>query len=320
MNRTILKSDRKKLILLGVIALAVVLLFLFQGLNKNNWDYNISKRVPKVIAIIITGGAIAYSSMIFQTVTNNRILTPSVLGLDSLYGFVQTLSVFIFGTSSVVMLNHKVNFGVSVLCMIFASLILYKFMFKKSNNIYFLLLVGTVLGTLFKTLSTFMQVLIDPNEFEALQTSLYASFNNVNTDILFITIVIVLLIFAFMYDDIKKLDVLLLGRENAINLGINYDKLSKKILVVVAILVSVSTALVGPITFLGILIVNLSYEFFSTYKHSVLIAGASLMGVIALVGGQFIVERILNYTSTVSIIINFIGGAYFLYLLLKENK
>lgn len=320
MNRTISKSDRKKLILLGVIALAVVLLFLFQGLNKNNWDYNISKRVPKVIAIIITGGAIAYSSMIFQTVTNNRILTPSVLGLDSLYGFVQTLSVFIFGTSSVVMLNHKVNFGVSVLCMIFASLILYKFMFKKSNNIYFLLLVGTVLGTLFKTLSTFMQVLIDPNEFEALQTSLYASFNNVNTDILFITIVIVLLIFAFMYDDIKKLDVLLLGRENAINLGINYDKLSKKILVVVAILVSVSTALVGPITFLGILIVNLSYEFFSTYKHSVLIAGASLMGVIALVGGQFIVERILNYTSTVSIIINFIGGAYFLYLLLKENK
>lgn len=320
MNRAILKSDRKKLILLGVIALAVVLLFLFQGLNKNNWDYNISKRVPKVIAIIITGGAIAYSSMIFQTVTNNRILTPSVLGLDSLYGFVQTLSVFIFGTSSIVMLNHKVNFGVSVLCMIFASLILYKFMFKKSNNIYFLLLVGTVLGTLFKTLSTFMQVLIDPNEFEALQTSLYASFNNVNTDILFITIVIVLLIFAFMYDDIKKLDVLLLGRENAINLGINYDKLSKKILVVVAILVSVSTALVGPITFLGILIVNLSYEFFSTYKHSVLIAGASLMGIIALVGGQFIVERILNYTSTVSIIINFIGGAYFLYLLLKESK
>lgn len=320
MNRTISKSDRKKLILLGVIALVVVLLFLFQGLNKNNWDYNISKRVPKVIAIIITGGAIAYSSMIFQTVTNNRILTPSVLGLDSLYGFVQTLSVFIFGTSSVVMLNHKVNFGVSVLCMIISSLILYKFMFKKSNNIYFLLLVGTVLGTLFKTLSTFMQVLIDPNEFEALQTSLYASFNNVNTDILFITIVIVLLIFAFMYDDIKKLDVLLLGRENAINLGINYDKLSKKILVVVAILVSVSTALVGPITFLGILIVNLSYEFFSTYKHSVLIAGASLMGVIALVGGQFIVERILNYTSTVSIIINFIGGAYFLYLLLKESK
>ncbi|HAT4313187.1 TPA: iron chelate uptake ABC transporter family permease subunit [Clostridium perfringens] len=320
MNRVISKSDRKKLILLGVISLAVVLLFLFQGLNKNNWDYNISKRVPKIIAIIITGGAIAYSSMIFQTVTNNRILTPSVLGLDSLYGFVQTLSVFIFGTSSIVMLNHKVNFGVSVLCMIFASLILYKFVFKKGNNIYFLLLVGTVLGTLFKTLSTFMQVLIDPNEFEALQTSLYASFNNVNTDILFITIVIVLLIFAFMYDDIKKLDVLLLGRENAINLGINYDKLSKKILMVVAILVSVSTALVGPITFLGILIVNLSYEFFSTYKHSVLIAGASLMGVIALVGGQFIVERILNYTSTVSIIINFIGGAYFLYLLLKENK
>ncbi|MGG5462225.1 iron chelate uptake ABC transporter family permease subunit [Clostridium sp. B9] len=320
MTKGVLKSDKRKLIILGVMAIAVVLLFLFQGLNANNFDYNLSKRIPKVIAIIITGGAIAYSSMIFQTVTNNRILTPSVLGLDSLYGFTQTLSVFAFGTSSIVMLNPKVNFGISVICMILASMVLYTFMFKRNSNIYFLLLVGTVLGTLFRTLSTFMQVLIDPNEFETLQTTLYASFNNVNTDILFIVIVIVLLIFAFMYDDIRKLDVLLLGRENAINLGIDYDKLSKKILIVVAILVSVSTALVGPITFLGILIVNLSYEFFSTYKHSVLISGASLMGIIALVGGQFVVERILNYTSTVSIIINFIGGSYFLYLLLKESK
>ena len=111
-----------------------------------------------------------------------------------------------------------------------------------------------------------------------------------------------------------------LGREIAINLGINHDKLSKKLLLVVAVLVSISTALVGPITFLGLLVVNLSYQFFKTYKHSYLITGSVLISIIALVGGQFIVERILNFSTTVSIIINFIGGLYFIYLLLKEAK
>jgi iron complex transport system permease protein len=113
---------------------------------------------------------------------------------------------------------------------------------------------------------------------------------------------------------------MLLGREQAINLGVDHDRLSKKILLIVAILVSVSTALVGPITFLGILVVNLSYHLFKTYKHSYLIAGSSLISMSAVVGGQFIVERILNFSSTVSIIINFIGGIYFIYLLLKQAR
>ena len=165
-----------------------------------------------------------------------------------------------------------------------------------------------------------MSVLIDPNDFIVLQSKMFASFNNVNTDILLIVIIIVIGIGCFIYKDINKLDVMLLGRETAINLGVDHDKLSKKILLIVALLVSISTALVGPINFLGFLVVNLSYHLFKTYKHSYLMAGASLISIIALVGGQFIVERILNFSSTVSIIINFIGGIYFIYLLIKQAK
>ena len=312
--------DKKKLGILGILVLVTSLLFLFQGLNANNFDYNISKRIPKLLAMIITGGAIAFSSLIFQTLTNNRILTPSILGLDSLYGLSQTFVVFIFGAGSIFMTNAKLNFIVSVSLMILNSLLLYKFVFKKNNNIFFLLLVGTVLGILFKSLSTFMQVLIDPNEYQALQGKLFANFNNVNVDILIIAIIIILIVFAFVYDDIKKLDALLLGREQAINLGIDYDKFSKKILLIVAVLVSVSTALVGPVTFLGLLVVNLSYQFINSYKHKYLIIASIFISILALVGGQFFVERVFNYSSTVSIIINFIGGVYFIYLLLRECR
>ncbi|WP_346885659.1 iron chelate uptake ABC transporter family permease subunit [Clostridium sp. UBA4395] len=314
--------DKKKLYILGIVALFVIGLFLFEGLNGRNWDYNLSKRIPKVIAIAITGGSIAFSSMIFQTVTNNRILTPSILGLDSLYMFVQTISVFLFGASSIFMINRNVNFMVSVTIMLVGTLVLYKILFKKdgNSNIFFLLLVGTVLGTLFKSMTSFMQVIIDPNEFETLQSKMFASFANVNTDILLISVIALLIIFVLFYDDVKKLDVMLLGRDQAINLGIDFDRFSKKILIVVAVLVSISTALVGQITFLGLLVVNLSYQFLNTYKHSYQITGSILISIIALIAGQFIVERILNFGSTVSIIINFIGGIYFIYLLMKEGK
>ncbi len=314
-------KDKKKIYILFGIALLAITLFLVYGLNVNNYEYNLSKRIPRVVAIIITGGSIAFSSIIFQTITNNRIITPSVLGLDSLYGFLQSFVVFIFGTSSIVMTDGRVNFLVSSFLMILGSMILYKFLLGNGkSNIYFLLLVGTIFGTLFKSLSTFMQVLIDPNDYVVLQSKLFASFTNVNTSILLVVIIILLMIVAFIYDDMKKIDVLHLGRDNSISLGVDYDKISKKLLIVVSILISISTALVGSITFLGILVVNLSYQLIKNYKHKYLIASSILISIIALVGGQFIVERLLNYNTKISIIINFIGGAYFIYLLLKENK
>lgn len=319
-KKKIQMDDKTKIYILSVIALVCVMLFAFSGLNSRNYAYNLSKRIPKIIAMCITGGSIAFSSLLFQTITNNRILTPSILGLDSIYTFGQTICVYLFGIESIMMTNKNVNFFASVIIMLLGTLLLYKFVFKKGGNIFVLLLVGTVVGTLFRSMSSFMQVLIDPNDFIALQSKMYASFTNINTDILTIALVLICAIFIFIYKDIKKLDVMNLGREIAINLGINHDKLSKKLLLVVAILVSISTALVGPITFLGLLVVNLSYQFFKTYKHSYLITGSVLVSIIALVGGQFIVERILNFSTTVSIIINFIGGLYFIYLLLKEAK
>lgn len=316
-----MKINKKKLMILTLVSIVAVLFYLFWGLNGQNFNYNLNKRIPKVIAIILAGGAVSISSILFQTVTNNRIITPSIIGLDSLYGFVQTITVFTFGASSIMMTNNTMNFLVSGILMIGFSFILFNLLFKKKNqNIMIILLVGTVLGGLFRSMSTFMQLLIDPNEYEALQSRLFASFSSINTKILFISIVIVLLIFAFIYDDIKKLDVMSLGRDQAINLGIDYDKLTKKILLIVTTLVAVSTALVGPITFLGILVVNLTYQMFNTFRHSTLLIGSSLISIIALVSGQVLVERLFTFNTTISIIINFVGGIYFIYLLLKESK
>ncbi|MCM3602880.1 iron chelate uptake ABC transporter family permease subunit [Robertmurraya korlensis] len=309
-----------KNILLTVAAIAVCALYLFHDLN-GSYDYALPRRGTKVVAMIVTGVAIAYSTVVFQTITHNRILTPSIMGLDSLYMLIQTVIIFFLGSTHVTVTNKQVNFGISVVAMIVFALLLYRFLFKKGNQpIYFLLLIGIIVGTFFSSISTFLQVLIDPNEFQIVQDRMFASFNNINTDILWIAIGIIGLLILYAWRYTTYLDVLSLGRDNAVNLGVNYDSLVKKMLILVAVFISVSTALVGPITFFGLIVANLSYQLFGTYKHKILISGAGLISIIALVGGQWVVERVFTFSTTLSVIINFIGGVYFIYLLLKESR
>ncbi|MCZ2260358.1 iron chelate uptake ABC transporter family permease subunit [Sporosarcina sp. G11-34] len=309
-----------KILILTLFAAMFCGLYLFQGLN-GSYDYALPRRGIKVLAMVITGIAIAYSTVIFQTITHNRILTPSIMGLDSLYLLLQTVVIFFLGSSHVMIVNKHVNFILSITAMIVFALLLYQFLFKSGKRpIYFLLLVGIIIGTFFGSISTFLQVLIDPNEFMLVQDKMFASFNNVSGDLVWWALGIVGFTLVIGWRSMNDLDVLSLGRDTAINLGVSYDKVVKKTLILSSVLIAVSTALVGPITFFGLIVANLSYQFFKTYKHSVLILGASVMSIIALVGGQWVVERIFTFSTTLSVIINFVGGIYFIYLLLKESR
>ena len=311
---------KKKTLILAVIAAILAVLYVVYDLS-GNIGYILPRRIIKVVAIILTGGAIAFSTTIFMTITNNRILTPSVMGLDSLYLLIQTFIIFVFGSKSLVMMNSNINYLISVSIMAVFSLILFRLLFRgEKNNIYFLLLIGMILGTFFSSFTSFMQVLIDPNEFSVAQDRMFASVNNVNTNLVYLSIVLIIIVTIYFIRFYKYLDVLSLGKDDAINLGVPYDYVVKRLLIIVAILISIATALIGPITFLGLLVVNVAYEFLKTYRHFYLIIGSMLISVIALLGGQFIVEKIFTFQTTISVIINFVGGVYFIYLLLKENK
>jgi iron complex transport system permease protein len=315
-----MRKNSTKLIFLAVLAIICILLYGFYDI-KGGFDYAFPRRMIRVAAMVVTGIAIAYSTVVFQTITHNRILTPSVMGLDSMYEVVQTLIYFFAGSMSIWVLNKYLNFGAAIFAMVLFALILYRFLFRADKHpIYLLLLIGMIIGTLLGSLVTFLQVLIDPVEYLSLQTRLFGNFTNVKADLLYIAIVILIIAFIYGYLIMDKLDVMSLGRENAINLGVNYDRMLMNVLILSSVLISTSTALVGPITFFGLIVANLSYQYLVTYKHSVLILGASLIGIIALVGGQFLVEHIFELRTTLSVIINFIGGIYFIYLLLKESR
>ena len=313
-------SNKSKLGFLAIVAIVLTAIFVFIDLGSN-WDYSLPRRLKKVYAIVLTGSVIAFSTLVFQTITNNRILTPSIIGLDSLYLLIQTFLIFVFGSMSFAVTSANINFMISVGLMVLFAGFLYKILFRgEGQNIYFLLLVGIIFGTFFGSITQFMQVLIDPNEFLVVQDRMFASFNNVKTDLLLIATVAVVLVTIYSARFIKYLDVLSLGKDQAVNLGVDYDYVVKRLLIIIAILVSISTALVGPITFLGLLVANVAHQFLKTYQHKYLIIGSIFISIIALVGGQLIVERVFTFETTLSVIINFIGGIYFIYLLLKESK
>lgn len=305
------------LAILAVIALVSIVCFMTLG-AKGSWSFIIPFRGRKLIGLMLVAYAIAISTVLFQTVTNNRILTPSIMGFDALYILLQTSLVFFLGPQVLALINPYAQFGIEVVLMIAFSWVLFQWLFlNEGRSLHLLVLVGIVFGIFFRSLSNFMQRLLDPNAFQVLQDSFFASFSTIDTTLLWVAFALILIVSLILWRMGHTFDVLSLGRDTAINLGVEYKRTVVIILVMVSVLVSVSTALVGPITFFGLLVASLAHGLVGTSKHKYILPAAALLGVIALVGGQTVFERVFEFDTALSIIVEFLGGLVFIILILR---
>jgi iron complex transport system permease protein len=314
------KKERQPIhVLLILAAIAAVMIVLFMTLNaRGRWDFILPFRGMKILTMVLVAYAIAVSTVLFQTVSHNRILTPSIMGFDALYILIQTGLVFTIGSARVSALDPHLMFGLEAATMVVFSSALYRWLFSGgSRSLHLLILVGIVFGVLFRSLSGFMQRIIDPNEFVVLQDRLFANFNSIDSNLLAMSTGAVIAVSLIGWRYMAAYDVLKLGRETSINLGVDHNRVVTIVLTLVAVLVSVSTALVGPVTFFGLLVANLAYQIAGTYKHRFILPIAVLLAVICLVGGQLILERVFAFDTALSIVIEFIGGIVFLALLIR---
>lgn len=324
MNKRAYRKNIIKLIVIALIAIIIVVAFLFIGVKFHNHKllrYAMKLRIPKVIAMIITAFAIGAATIIFQSVINNTIVTPCLLGMNALYTLIHTSVVFVLGSGSILFTNDNLSFLVDLVLMGIIATVVYSWLFKMTgHNVLYVLLVGTVLTSFFSSIQSTLTRVMDPNEYDTLLTSLVASFSNINSEIIIFSVIILALIGVIFRKELALLDVITLGKEQAINLGVDYDRCIRRLLLAVTLCIAVATAMVGPISFLGLIIANISRQLLKTYRHTQLIAGAALMGVIAIIGGQFIVERVFVYSIPISVFITVAGGIYFLYLILKGSR
>ncbi|WP_341463157.1 MULTISPECIES: iron chelate uptake ABC transporter family permease subunit [Oligella] len=310
----------RKLLLLMCGALLVSMTLFMTVKSGGHWDFVLGFRGGKLVALLVVAYAISISTVLFQTITSNRILTPYIMGFDALYLLIQTVLIFTFGGIGYVALGHVYKFGFEIGIMLFASLVMFSTLFLKAqDDLYRMVLTGVILGVLFRSLTTFLQRVIDPEEFAVVQSVSFAQFNVIRMDLLSVSLVIVAIVSLIIWRYRYELDVIALGRDHAINLGVNYKFSMVLILFLISVLVSISTALVGPVSFFGLLVSGIVYPLMKTHRHAVLIPAAFLIGSLILVTGQLIFEHFLGMQSVLSVVVEFLGGIVFIIFLLRRK-
>ena len=314
MNTAAVQANRRKLALLAALVLLCAAGYMLVGVHFDN---------AKLIqyAIKIRTFAICGASIVFQSVINNTIVTPCLLGMNSLYTLIHTAVVFAAGSGSILAVNANYSFAVDLVLMGVVATVVYSCLFKKTrHNVLYVLLIGTVLSSFFSSIQSTLTRVMDPNEYDNLLATLVASFSNINSEIIVISLIVLAAIIFMLRKELALLDVITLGKDQAVNLGVDYDRCIRRLLLGVTLCIAVATAMVGPISFLGLIIANLSRQLLKTYRHTQLILGSALFGMIVLVGGQLLVEHAYSYTIPISVFITVGGGVYFLYLLLTNRR
>lgn len=313
--RKVLPDMRLILLLLGLIAACAT--YLTWGL-AGPIAFILKLRAIKLGGLLVVGAAIGLSTILFQTLSRNRVLTPSIMGFDALFVFVQTSLVYFFGGIGFSQMSREYLFVVNASVLMLASLALFTFALKKTrHDIQLMILVGVIFGLLFRSFSAFMQRMIDPSEFAVLQAVTFAQFSGIDRVELLAATIALALVAIWLIRRTAILDVMALGRREARNLGVAYDRLQFEILCVISLLVSVSTALAGPIVFLGLLVSALAHSLMKTHRHALLLPASAMIAALILVAGQAGFERILKLQSTLTVVIEFTGGLLFLALLMR---
>lgn len=312
-------TPNRRIMLYGAVALALMAIFMSVKLG-NNLQYILLRRSYILLTMVIVAFVAGISTVIFQTVSNNRILTPSLMGIENLFVLIQTVAIFFYsGTTNSFWLFNIIKFAIETSLLVLFSLLLYQWLFKTVNyNINLVLMIGILLGELFRSSSNLLQRLLDPNEFAILQGRIFATFTRATPDLIAFSAIVIILIGLLIWRKRYVYDVLALGRAHAINLGLNYQRHVMTTLLLVSILVAISTALVGPLTFLGLMVANLAYLLAGSHQHRYLLPTAFLLAMIALIAGQLFLEYGLNMSASLSVVLEFFGGIFFIYLILKR--
>lgn len=322
------RARRRYIVVLGVLV-ALSVAFAFALLARENpmpigspGFWRIAKlRVTNVTVMAVVAVAQAIATVSFQTVTNNRIITPSIMGFEALYRVVQTTTVYLFGVAGLVAIQGVWQFGLQVVIMVGLAMALYGWLLSgRYGNLQIMLLIGIIIGGGLGAISTFMQRLLTPSEFDVLAARLFGNVSNADASYLPLAIPLCIAASALLWLRSRRLNLLALGPDVSRSLGLDHKRELYIVLFLVAVLMAISTALVGPMTFLGFLVATLAYQFADTYDHRLIFPVAVLTAFTILAGAYFVMKNVFYAQGMVSILIELVGGTVFLIVILRKGR
>ena len=167
-------NTRKLVILAGLVLLASVA-YLTVDVNPKYLSFAMGLRVPMLLVMLIAAFAIGGASIVFQSIIHNTIVTPCLLGMNSLYTLIHTVVVFLAGSGSILATNANAAFAVDLGIMGVTATVIYSYLFQKTKyNVLYVLLIGTVLTSFFGSIQSTLTRVMDPNEYDSLLSTLVA--------------------------------------------------------------------------------------------------------------------------------------------------
>ena len=305
---------RRPAVALTALAVLVVALFLLTGL-PGKWEYALGLRGRTIAGMVIAAAAVGVATVLFQTITANRILTPGIMGFDAIFLAIQVLIAFLIGPALLVSAPPLASWIVELVLMAGRSCCCTGGRSCGDGS--------TCTSSCWRGWSWACSSVRSlpscatarPRHFAIIQNLAFASFTSIDRDLLVPTGILVVVAVASLWPIRRSLDVLALGEATAVSLGVEHRRVVMHAVVAIAAMVAASTALVGPVTFFGLLVATLAYGAVG-HRHMRSIPAAIAIGVIALVGGQLILDRVLGFGTELPVVIEFAGGVFFIILVL----
>lgn len=260
-----------------------VLAILFGGeVEREAWRLIVLEtRVPQAVTALLAGAAISVAGLLLQTLFNNPLAGPEVLGINSGAGLgvavVMLLMQGVFAVGGMNVAGYLALFGGAFAG---AAVIMAIILFLSSvlKNKVFLLVVGVAVGYLASSLVSVLNYFATSEGVHSYLVWGMGSFGAVSAEQLSVYAALILLLLVLSLFMMKPLNALLLGDVYAHNLGVNVKAVRAILLAITGMLTAVVTAFCGPISFLGLAVPHIARMYLKTNNHKQLLPGTLLIG------------------------------------------
>lgn len=336
---------KKKIIIISLSFLLIVIAFFslfigssslsfktaFLALFNSGENVNIiimqKIRLPRVLAGLISGFALAISGLIMQTCLNNVMASPSTLGVSNAAVLGANIAIIILSNGHLDSNNTSYSsynpFVLSAFAFIFAILAIALILFiAKANHSTSetLILTGVAFSSLFSAITTLLQYFATDIE---LSSMVYWSFGELSrASYKQIIIMFILLLISYVVFTIyrKKLDALVLGENYAKTLGINTEALRIVLLLLASLLTATCISFLGIISFVGLISPHIMRKILGN-NHSYLLPATGLIGSLILIISDDVARVIMNgFSLPVGAITSLLGAPFFLYIIFRYER
>ena len=289
---------------------------IFYG-NTDSMEFNLiwNIRFPRVILVLVCGGALALSGMVYQSIFQNPIVSPDVLGVSSGASLGAAIAIVFLAASPAMIQIMAFIFGIGA---VLFSLILSKNM--RSNRVLALIIAGIVTGAISSSFLMIIKYLADPyKELPSIDFWLMGGFYNSSWSnvsyVAVLTAISTIILFLLRW----KLKVLTMGDEQAKLLGINVKAIRMIAIFSATLLVSTVVSVAGIISWIGLLAPHI-VKFYTKDDISEVMGLTMIIGAIIMIIADTIARSITSTEIPVSILTSLVGAPFLVYILnRKEN-